>query len=58
MILPRLCPLIVSITISTSQDAQNPGPKAIVIGAIDLFVPKFFLASIASTTANGFNVFM
>jgi len=36
---PRLCPLIVSITTSTSSPAVNPGPSPIVIGAISLFVP-------------------
>ena len=55
MILPSLCPRIVSITTSTSSPAVNPGPKAIVIGAISLVVPRFFFARMASTTAIGCN---
>ena len=53
---PKRCPRIVSITISTSFPALNPGPKPIVIGAIFLEVPIFFFASIASITISGFKI--
>lgn len=35
--------------------AVNPGPNPTVSGAIERFVPRFFLAKIASTTTSGFN---
>ena len=44
---------MVSTTASTSRPAVNPGPRPTVMGAIPRWVPRFFLAKMASTTAMG-----
>ena len=50
--LPRLCPLIVSTTTWQSFPAVNPGPTPITNSAASIVVPRFFFASIASTTTS------
>ena len=56
MILPRLCPLFVSMTASASLPASKPGPRAMTYGASPLLIPRFFFAMIASTSTAGWKV--
>ena len=57
MILPRLCPLMVSMTMSTSLPAVNPGPRAMVSGARFRLMQVFFFDKVASTRTCGWMVF-
>ena len=50
---PSVCPRCVSMTAWQSTPAVKPGPTPITTGASLSKVPRFFLASMASTTASG-----
>ena len=50
---PSVWPRIVSTTAWQSRPAQKPGPTPITTGASVIFVPRFFFARIASTSASG-----